>query len=393
MNRLEFPSERVDDLRAQPPRAALVMLGVVVSALLALVSPFAPRAEAAAAPPLATSPVGIARTPDGGGYWIATSDGSIANYGNAAFYNSLPGLGVRVSNIVGITATPTGRGYWLTGADGGIFAFGDAQYYNSLPGLGVRVSNIVGITATPTGRGYWLTGADGGIFAFGDAQYYKSLGGVHLNAPVVGIVATPSAGGYWLVAKDGGVFSFGDARFLGRPEVVNRPVQTGRALAGNLTLSAAGADFIAAHEGFRATPYNDANGNCTVGFGHLIRLAPCTAADRSVTRATAVSLLQSDTRTFQKTIRDTLPATPLHQHEFDALVDFTYNIGSGAFASSSARSDLAAAPPNYAAVPADFAKWNADRLCGLYRRRIDEGNLFRAASYSLTGVACPAGMR
>ena len=49
-------------------------------------------------------PVAIAATPSGTGYWITTSDGSIANYGSAGFYNSLPGMGVRVSDIVGIAA-------------------------------------------------------------------------------------------------------------------------------------------------------------------------------------------------------------------------------------------------------------------------------------------------
>jgi CHAP domain len=190
--------------------AALVMVIGIPAGWLATPAAFADGSSVQAAP------VAIAGTPDDGGYWIAGRDGSIANFGDAGFYNSLPGLGVHVSNIVGIAATPTGHGYWLAGADGGIFAFGDAAYYNSLPGLGVHVSNIVGIAATPTGHGYWLAGADGGIFAFGDAAYYNSLPGLGVHVSnIVGITPTPTGHGYWLAGADGGIFAFGDAGFLG----------------------------------------------------------------------------------------------------------------------------------------------------------------------------------
>lgn len=67
----------------------------------------------------------------------------------SGFFGSLPGLGVRVSNIVSIMPTPDGHGYWLIGSEGGIFAFGDAASLGSLPGLGVSVNNVVG--AVPTG--------------------------------------------------------------------------------------------------------------------------------------------------------------------------------------------------------------------------------------------------
>jgi hypothetical protein len=49
---------------------------------------------------------------------------------------------------VSIVPTADGGGYWLIGSDGGVFAFGDASFIGSLPGLGVKVSNVVG--AVPT---------------------------------------------------------------------------------------------------------------------------------------------------------------------------------------------------------------------------------------------------
>ena len=203
----------------------------------------------------------------GGGYWMAGSDGGVFSFGNAVYYGSAPGLGlklaqpivamapsrdrggywssaptvgcsasvtptttgrcrvcsVHVSNIVGMAPTPAtdqgltnGLGYWMVGSDGGVFSFGDADYHGSVPGVGVHVKNIVGIAPTPDGGGYWMVGSDGGVFAFGDATYGGSLPGkgVHVNN-IKAIVATPDGGGYWLVASDGGVFSFGDATYAG----------------------------------------------------------------------------------------------------------------------------------------------------------------------------------
>jgi hypothetical protein len=36
--------------------------------------------------------------------------------------------------IVGMAATPDGGGYWLVASDGGVFAFGDAQFHGSMGG-------------------------------------------------------------------------------------------------------------------------------------------------------------------------------------------------------------------------------------------------------------------
>lgn len=118
--------------------------------------------------------------------------------------------------VSGMAEHPSGRGYWQVAEDGGVFTYGEAGFWGSVPGLGVRLATpIVGMAATPSGGGYWLVGADGGIFTFGDAHFFGSLGGKPLNLPIVGIAAHPSGGGYWLSAEDGGLFAFGAAPFLG----------------------------------------------------------------------------------------------------------------------------------------------------------------------------------
>jgi hypothetical protein len=202
----------------------------------------------------------LAALATGSGYWTASSTGGVFAYGTAKFKNSLPGLGVHVSDITGIAATCDGGGYWLVGRDGGVFAFGDATFTGSLPQLGVKpYQPIVAIEPSADCGGYYLLGADGGVFAFGDATFEGSLplshvsvtnavglsvvtggyfvvasdGGVfcfgtakadfHGSLPglnistskVIGMVPTPTLGGYYLVGSDGGVFAFGNAVFVG----------------------------------------------------------------------------------------------------------------------------------------------------------------------------------
>ncbi len=160
------------------------------------------------------------------GYWVAATDGRVANYGSAANYGSMAGRPLN-SPIASMTRTPSGHGYWLMGADGGIFSFGDARFFGSMGGRALN-QPIVGLAPTPSGNGYWLVGSDGGTFAFGDAKFYGSTGGRHLNQPVVGMSATPSGHGYWLVASDGGIFAYGDAGFYGSTGSIklNQPVVT-----------------------------------------------------------------------------------------------------------------------------------------------------------------------
>jgi hypothetical protein len=42
-------------------------------------------------------------TPDGGGYWLVGSDGSVYSYGDAAFFGSLVGLSL-AAPIVGVAS-------------------------------------------------------------------------------------------------------------------------------------------------------------------------------------------------------------------------------------------------------------------------------------------------
>ena len=159
-----------------------------------------------------------------GGYWEVASDGGIFAFGDAGFFGSEGGQALNAP-IVGMAPPPT-RGRLLgVASDGGIFAFGDAGFYGSEGGQALNAP-IVGMAASASGHGYWLVASDGGIFSFGDAAFWGSTGSLSLNRPIVGMAAIPSGHGYWLVGADGGIFSFGDAAFWGSAAslAVNRPI-------------------------------------------------------------------------------------------------------------------------------------------------------------------------
>jgi hypothetical protein len=157
--------------------------------------------------------VGMAPTPAGNGYWMASTTGGMYAFGDAGFYGSMASHPLD-EPMVGFAATPTGRGYWEVAADGGIFAFGDAPFYGSMGGRPLDAP-IVALAGGPTGQGYWEVAADGGIFAFGGAPFDGSMGGRPLDAPIVAVAGGPTGQGYWEVAADGGIFAFGGAPFDG----------------------------------------------------------------------------------------------------------------------------------------------------------------------------------
>jgi len=94
-----------------------------------------------------------------------------------------------------MTPTPDGQGYWIATADGGVMSFGDAAFFGS--GAGNHLpAPAVGLTASPDGQGYWIATADGGVMSFGDAKFFGSNAGTRQGAAAVGLVvpvSTPTA--------------------------------------------------------------------------------------------------------------------------------------------------------------------------------------------------------
>ena len=152
--------------------------------------------------------VSLAVPPSGPGYWITTSSGETFTCNRPSTWGSL----VASPSPVVSTTSPN-DGLLLATADGGVYAFGNAAYHGSASGMHLA-KPVVGIATDPSTGGYWLAAADGGVFSF-DAPFYGSMGGRPLAAPIVGIAPTEDGHGYRLVGADGGIFDFGDASFQG----------------------------------------------------------------------------------------------------------------------------------------------------------------------------------
>lgn len=154
-----------------------------------------------------------------------------------------------------------------------------------------------------------------------------------------------------------------------------------------MNLSENGARFIAEFEGTYHEPYNDPVGHATIGIGHLIHYGPVTDFDRrtwgTLTDEQCWSLLVEDVARDYAPAVEELISVPLTQNQFDALVSFAYNVGTGALRDSSLRRVLNAG--NYHAVRAELARWNkagGSELKGLTRRRVAEADLFETPDES-----------
>jgi murein DD-endopeptidase MepM/ murein hydrolase activator NlpD len=150
-------------------------------------------------------------------------------------------------------------------------------------------------------------------------------------------------------------------------------------------LSKQGAAFIAKFEGVRRKLYNDPAGHCTIGVGHLVHKGACNGSEpaefkRGISRQRAFALLQKDAKRMEKAVRSL--GVPLNQHQFDALVSFTYNLGP-AWVTQNNGLRRALRARRYRDVPRELNKWvlaGGKRLPGLVRRRKAEGRLFAKAA-------------
>ena len=98
-----------------------------------------------------------------------------------------------------------------------------------------------------------------------------------------------------------------------------------------MQLTAEGLDLIKRFEGFRNRPYIDVAGFPTIGYGHLI--VPPQSFPNGVSEPQAASLLAADVSAAELAI-GRLVKVVLTQGQFDALVDFCFNLGAGRLQSS-----------------------------------------------------------
>jgi GH24 family phage-related lysozyme (muramidase) len=132
-------------------------------------------------------------------------------------------------------------------------------------------------------------------------------------------------------------------------------------------------------EGWVPYLYNDAARYCTIGYGHLIKKAPCNGTEPyqgGLTLAQGIKLLQDDLYSAHATVYRTV-TIKLTDGQTAALTDFVFNVGSDNFHNSTLLKLVNASQFN--AVPAQFRRWvmaGGKRLPGLVNRRQGEIDLF-----------------
>lgn len=155
---------------------------------------------------------------------------------------------------------------------------------------------------------------------------------------------------------------------------------------------------------WKKLPYLDRSVRLATDFDRLVQAATQLAqaalgpgqgdrpvqAERSVLASEPGALLREKVGEFERAVR-TAVKVPLTQGEFDALVSFAYNIGTGAFAKSGAvkrinegrykAGDVAVRRAGIAAIEQGILAWNRSGgkvLPGLQQRRTREADAFLA---------------
>ncbi len=143
-----------------------------------------------------------------------------------------------------------------------------------------------------------------------------------------------------------------------------------------MQISVNGIEALKEHEGFRSKAYLDTGDVWTIGYGTTRIGNIAVSKGMTCTIEQATQWLYADVGDAQTAI-NTLVKVPLEQHQFDALVSFVYNIGIGAFRSSTMLRLLNFG--DYKGAAGQFKRWNKDNgrvIPGLVSRRSVEQSMF-----------------
>jgi lysozyme len=139
-----------------------------------------------------------------------------------------------------------------------------------------------------------------------------------------------------------------------------------------------GINLIKGLEGLRLSSYLCSAGVPTIGYGstRYPNGKKVILGEKLSNEKEAVQLLLSTLDPFESAVNKYLPN--LNQCQFDALVSFSYNVGTSAFIKSTLLKK-AKANPNDPSIHDEFLKWNKAKgkfLQGLANRRREESKLY-----------------
>jgi GH24 family phage-related lysozyme (muramidase) len=161
----------------------------------------------------------------------------------------------------------------------------------------------------------------------------------------------------------------------------------------NLSLSSSGESLLKGVETLRLKPYDDQTGDdisswvegATIGYGHLIASDEWHLYENGINESQAENLFSDDLAPFLAAVNESVTAQ-ISQQQFDALVMLVFNIGIGAFKSSSALKLVndPNASTSYDSLESAWKAWNKSQgkvNQGLVNRRNAEWNVYSKGVY------------
>lgn len=145
-----------------------------------------------------------------------------------------------------------------------------------------------------------------------------------------------------------------------------------------MKISNEGLSLIKHFEGCELKAYRCAANVLTIGYGSTKGVTE----DMEITQEGAEELLQEEMHEYEGYIND-MVKVPLEQHQFDSMVSWVFNLGSGNLGSSTLLKKLNNS--EYDEVPEQIKRWNkagGKVLEGLVRRREAEALLFLGKSWN-----------
>ena len=133
-----------------------------------------------------------------------------------------------------------------------------------------------------------------------------------------------------------------------------------------------GIALIIEFEGLRLKAYQCPGGVWTIGYGHTAGVKP----GMVITEAQAEEYLKADLIAFERYLNGL--GLALNQNQFDALISFIYNVGTGNFSRSTLLRKVRANPQDNSIMD-EFLRWVYSKgrvLPGLQRRRLAEMKLY-----------------
>lgn len=149
-----------------------------------------------------------------------------------------------------------------------------------------------------------------------------------------------------------------------------------------MKLNENGYNLICEFEGLKLKPYLCSAKIPTIGYGNTYypNGKRVTLLDDTITKEYAFEMFKTIADKFAKRVDD-MVTSEITQNQFNALVSFAYNVGTGAFATSTLLKKVNV-NPNDVAIKNEFLKWvraNKKVIQGLVNRRNKEALIYFAS--------------